>query len=495
LRILYTSGREETIPLDKFPFRIGLGDNCDLRLQNGHQGGHLAAIARGAGGFQLRDLGAGESLLWNGQPVSARMLRHGDSFEFGSPPLCQIWFLLPPPGNINRDLQNLKTLIDITRAINSSREVDDLLEKILQGALRVTGAERAMVLLTRSDGEPHLAAWRLKGLDGQPESQPRLSDSIVRAALQRGTSISVKDAQTHQDFRDRQSIATLGLNTILCVPMKLQDRTIGVLYMDHRGVVENLALTDFQVIESLATTAAVAIENLRMLEAKFQTERLSAVGQMASSLIHDMRGPMTSLQGFAELLKGQTALDEKGNRYVDTILSEIQRIRAMATEVLEYSRGKTVLNRKTLTADEVVNEVLPLLHADLDRNNIRLDLDLDRDTTIAVDPVKIGRVLLNLTTNAMSAMPEGGRLIISARCAGSDLLMEVTDTGGGIPEEIRDRIWEPFFSHDRPHGTGLGMAIVKRIVSQHGGRVELDSEVGRGTTVRVFLPVTRPDSA
>lgn len=492
LRILYPSGREETIPLDKFPFRIGLADDSDLQLQNGHQGPLRAAISRGAGGYLLRDLGPGGAVQWNGQAVNHRVLRHGDSFEFGSPPLCQIWFLLPAPGNINRDLQNLKTLIDITRAINSSRELDELLEKILEGALQVTGAERAMVLLAHGGGEPRLAAWRLKGRRGQPDGRPRLSDSIAREVLRRGLSISVKDAQTHQDFRDRQSIATLGLNTILCVPMKIQDRTIGVLYMDHRGVVENLALSDFQVVESLAATAAIAIENVRLVEAKVQSQRLSAVGQMASSLIHDMRGPMTSLQGFAELLRGQAALDEKGKRYVETILSEIHRIRAMATEVLEYSKGKTVLNRKLLTVGEVVDDVLPLLHADLDRRNIRLEMDVDGAIRFSADPVKMGRVLLNLATNAMNAMEEGGRLKIGARPEPPELMLEVTDTGCGIPEEIRDRIWEPFFSHGKPHGTGLGMAIVKRIVAQHGGRVELDSEVGRGTTVRIFLPLATP---
>ncbi|MBI4161354.1 MAG: GAF domain-containing protein [Acidobacteria bacterium] len=486
LRILYPSGREEMVPLSKTPFRIGPAEDCDLRLANGHQVEGAALIQHGPGGYLVRDL-QGEVLRWNGKPVRSRVLRHGDSFEFGSPSLCQISFLLPAPGNPARDLQNLKMLIEITRSVNSFCELDDLLQKILAGALQVTGAERGMVLLAGPGGDLLLTASRDREgpAPGGPDSRP--SWSIANEVFRRGRSISVRDAQTHQDFRDRTSIMALGLNTILCVPMQIQERTLGVIYLDHRGVVENLALTDFQVVESLAATAAIAIENVRLVEAKVHSERLSAVGQMASSLVHDMRGPMTTLQGYAELLRGHPALDEKGRRYVDRIRREVQRIGTMATDVLEYARGKTTLHRAATTVGEVIDDILPLVEANLEPAGITLDLDLERDLRITVDPVKIGRALLNLATNAIHATPRGGRLRIAARSAPPEVRFEVEDTGRGIPDGIRDKIWEPFFSHGEEQGSGLGLAIVRRVVEQHGGRIELQSEVGRGTTVRIFL--------
>ena len=481
--------------MGKFPFRIGTGEECDLLLTNGHQVARQASITRGAGGFLLRDMGDGQAIRWNGKPIRQRLLRHGDCFEIGSPSLCQIRFLVPAPTKINRDLQNLKILVDITRTINSYRELDELLEKILEGVLQVTGAERGMVLLPGPEDRLRTAAFREKESGSAAGGDPRISHSIANEVARTGRSISVKDAQTHQDFRDRQSIMNLGLKTILCVPMNIHDRTIGVLYMDHRGIVENLALTDFHLVESFAATAAIAIENVRLVEEKVRTERLSAVGLMANALIHDIRGPMTSLQGFAELLKGQSALDEKGKHYVNTILREVLRLRAMATEVLDYSRGQTVLNRALSDVRKVIEEILPLLEPDLERHNVILDLDLGEEIQVAVDPVKMGRVLLNLVSNALDAMETGGRLRIVARAVPPHLLIEVTDTGCGIPRSIREKIWDPFFSHGKAHGTGLGMAIVQRVVQQHDGRIEIDSEEGRGTTVRIFLPLPGTGSA
>jgi len=280
----------------------------------------------------------------------------------------------------------------------------------------------------------------------------------------------------------------LQLNTILCVPLRMSDDTIGVLYMDHRGVVEDLVQTDFQLLESLAASAAIAIQNARLVDEKVHAERLSAVGQMASSLIHDIRSPITILQGYADLLQNQPALDEKGRRYTDTILREIQRIEAMATEVLEYTRGITRLHRSPHTIGEILADVLPLLESDLERNRIQLEKDFDLPEKISVDPIKMGRVLLNLAANSIDSMPDGGRLRISARGFPHFHLLEVADTGRGIPAEVRADIFRPFFSHGKPKGTGLGMAIVKKVVEEHGGQVEVESEPDRGTTIRLLLP-------
>ncbi len=489
LRITYDTGREEVIPLAHMPFRIGTAEFCDLRLPNGRDPRQYALITRIPGGYKLENTGNPEEIRKDGNSIKSRTLRDGDSFELGTASPCELKFLSPTPVTPDRDLKNLRMLMDITRSINSSLELEELLQKILQGVLQVIGTERGLVLLGEGAGDLRVVACREKDKPVSPHDVPRISLSIAKEVARTGRPISVKDAQSQKEYRSRDSIMNMQLSTILCVPLKIHDNTIGVLYMDHRGMVEELVQTDFQLLESLAASAAIAIENARLVEEKVHAERLSAVGQMASSLIHDIRSPITILQGNAELLQHQPALDEKGRRYTNSILREIQRIEAMATEVLDYTRGEMKLNRSSHTVREILADVLSLLEPKLERSEVRLEQDVDVDQTISVDRIKMGRVLLNLAANSIDAMPEGGRLRISARVFPPYLLLEVADDGEGIPPEVKKNIFRPFFSHGKANGTGLGMAIVKRVVEAHSGQVECESEPGHGTTLRLLLPL------
>jgi PAS domain S-box-containing protein len=246
------------------------------------------------------------------------------------------------------------------------------------------------------------------------------------------------------------------------------------------------------------------VTDRRALEAQLaQAQKMEAVGQLAGGIAHDFNNLLTAVLGNLSLVLSALAPDDPTREFA--VAAERAGLRAanLTGQLLGFSR-RTVLRPRPLSLNTTVDEVLAILRRTIDPR-IRLEASkADRLAPVEADPGQMTQVLLNLCINARDAMPEGGRLHLetsnvtladtAARAAlgarpGTFVRLRVSDTGCGIPPEVRDRIFEPFFTTKGPgKGTGLGLAMVFGIVQQHGGWVECASEVGRGTRFDVYLP-------
>jgi signal transduction histidine kinase len=161
----------------------------------------------------------------------------------------------------------------------------------------------------------------------------------------------------------------------------------------------------------------------------------------------------------------------------------------MTQEILDFSRGISEIKLERTNLGEVLDSVLGFIEKDLSKKNISLVTELAEQGDVTMDVEKMVRVFYNLAGNAADAMKDGGTLTVRTAQSNGRLVIEFSDTGCGIPDEIRNKIFEPFFTHGKKHGTGLGLAIVKKIVEDHHGKLEIESEVNRGTTMRILIPM------
>ncbi len=262
---------------------------------------------------------------------------------------------------------------------------------------------------------------------------------------------------------------------------------IGVVYLDSRRPLPQHG-PDLPWLEALADLAAIAIQNSRLVEERVRAERTLTIGQMARAIVHDLRSPLTSIRGLADLLLGRAPEHDAARPHLATIIAEVDRLTRLTGDLLQFSREAPPLQRGTVKLADLARRTLAPLAPRLQSSEVRLDLDLDEEARAVLDAQRMIRVLHNLIANAVEAMPRGGTLTL--RCVrGSDrALLEVRDTGCGMAEDVRRRVFEPFFSHGKRNGTGLGMAIVRKIVEEHGGTIRLDSAPGKGTTVLLALP-------
>jgi len=216
-------------------------------------------------------------------------------------------------------------------------------------------------------------------------------------------------------------------------------------------------------------------------------ERMSAVGRMAATILHDIKNPMATMRLYAGLIK-QKSDSPVASRMADEMIHQVDRLSSMVQEILEFSRGTstTVLSSTSLPA--AMEQVLPFLETDLAARKITLVRAYGYDGVALLDAGKFARVLTNLVGNAADVMPEGGTVTIRTSRSDDGVAIEVSDTGPGIPDEVRQRLFEPFFTHGKKHGTGLGLSIVKKIIEDHRGTVEVSTTPGQGSTFRLLLP-------
>jgi signal transduction histidine kinase len=173
----------------------------------------------------------------------------------------------------------------------------------------------------------------------------------------------------------------------------------------------------------------------------------------------------------------------------DEMIHQVDRFVNMTQEILDFSRGISEIHLEDVELGEMLDSVVQFIEKDLGRRNITVTKNFEYTGPATLDVEKMVRVFYNLAGNSADAMKDGGILTVSTRKRDNNLIIEVSDSGDGIPEEIRAKIFEPFFTHGKRHGTGLGLAIVKKIIDDHQGRLEVDSEVGKGTTMRMVLPL------
>lgn len=235
-----------------------------------------------------------------------------------------------------------------------------------------------------------------------------------------------------------------------------------------------------------------ALEELRETQQRaVEAERLSAIGQMIATIVHDFRSPVAIIGSAGrELAREDAGLTDEYAESAARIVDESGRMARMCAELLEVTRSSTgTVERVDDDLDDVVDAALASVAEDAGRAGVELRLDLASGVRMPIDEDRLRRALLNLAHNAIEAMPEGGRLEVSTVLEGDAAVVTVRDTGEGIPDAIVDRLFEPFVTSGKRNGSGLGLAIAKKVVEEHGGRIELVKPEGGGTAFELHLPI------
>ena len=217
-----------------------------------------------------------------------------------------------------------------------------------------------------------------------------------------------------------------------------------------------------------------------------RADRLSALGELSAGMAHEIRNPLASIRGTAEIL--QDAIDPADRRYefAGILIKEVDRLNRVVRDFLDFARPAAP-RREPFDLLAALREVLLLTRQQAGKNRVRIELVGEGRVELAGDREQFKQAFLNLILNALQSMPEGGALTISLESAPEEIRLRFADTGQGIPAESLDKVFNPFFT-TRSEGTGLGLAITHRIVQGHGGRIEVTSSPGAGTTFTLHLP-------
>ncbi|TLM68902.1 MAG: sensor histidine kinase [Deltaproteobacteria bacterium] len=244
--------------------------------------------------------------------------------------------------------------------------------------------------------------------------------------------------------------------------------------------------------ESYRTLSAQADQILEIEEQLRRADRLSTLGELSAGLAHEIRNPLGSIRGTAEILKDGVAADDPRHEFAEILIKEVDRLNRVLEDFLRFARQAPV-ERGIFDLNAVVREVLDLTRRQAERNDVAVVADFAELPGLPGDGGQIRQALLNLVLNALQAMPAGGQLTVTTRGGTETVEVAVADTGPGIPDGEEERIFKTFVT-TRADGTGLGLPISQRIVASHGGQIRVAGTAGGGATFIVALPLQKETS-
>jgi signal transduction histidine kinase len=349
--------------------------------------------------------------------------------------------------------------------------------------------------------QPAMGAY----VDAYGVSAPFVASDDLPSVLMRRTGPVVREeVMLEERDPDAMRLATsLAARRVeVCAPLIAQEHPIGFLLLGQKRSRDIFSTEDLQLLSTVATGVAVALENARLYEELrnsqimlARTDRLAAVGTLAAGIAHEIRNPLVAVQTFVQLLPEQIDDPEFRTTFLELTNSELARVSTLINDLMTFARpSPAVLDEADL--NELAAQVVRLLAGQAKKREVTLTAQLSPgDLRCVVDQGQIKQVFMNLLMNALQATPAGGAVTISTSAvretAGEGYCMiEVRDTGSGIPPEQKEQIFDPFFT-TKDSGVGLGLFITHQIIKEHSGSIDVESEVGQGTRFLIRLPMRR----
>jgi signal transduction histidine kinase len=404
---------------------------------------------------------------------------------------------------LKKKIAEVDMLFDLQRSISQAADLRQVVELVARKALGLVRAEWCVVTL---EEHGHLRRFALRrGRAGEAVSEQALPlVGTLSARVMAAHDALVEQAEDGPGLIYAPGDALLPrVESVLAVPLWAEDRCIGTLELLNKQWLPTLQ--DGEPGEFLVRRAGFDEDDAKLVtllggqiegplatfvdrERRVKAERLETIGQLLSGVIHDFKTPMAIVSGYVQLISQQD--DPQVRReYAGSILKQLDQLNQMTRELLAFARGDAKLLLRKVFVHKLADELKEQLGREMADRGIAFTIRNRYGGAARVDEVKIKRAIFNLARNAIEAMPQGGAFDVDIAREGDDVVFRLTDTGPGIPPEIRGNLFESFVTRGKVGGTGLGLAIVKKIAEDHRGAVSFETETGKGTTFLFRVPI------
>jgi signal transduction histidine kinase len=389
---------------------------------------------------------------------------------------------------------HLKILHTVAETVSRTLDVEAISKTALEALTHVTGHEIASLHLLAGDGVTlELRADRgLSAVMREVNRRLVVGEGIIGRVAATGDTAVVHDVMGSPDLLPsaQEAVRRDRIRGFVCVPIRARGRTLGTLSLG-RQTADPFTEGEVALLEATAQQIAIALDNARLSSELVHAEKLSAVGELASGVAHEINNPLTTILGLAQLMLTRTDVPAPVRERIALVADEASRAATIVQNLLMFARHYPPERRPCSLAD-AVRRVIALKSYQLEEDKIRVALELDESATVWADENQMQQVLLNLLQNAHQAMArQSGERTLTVRLQPRDrhVVIEVLDTGPGIAPHLLSRIFDPFFTTKSPgEGSGLGLSVSYGIVGQHGGRLYAENRPEGGAMFVVELP-------
>lgn len=394
-----------------------------------------------------------------------------------------------------------ETLVTAGQTINSTLNLDEALQVITREACQLMDAKMCSLLMVDETGEwLDLRASFGAGKDYIDRPRLLMAESLLGTVVRRKKALQIDNVQISSRYQNVEVARREGLVSLLSVPLLFAGQAIGTVNV-YKAQVHNFSNEEIRILSALAELSGPAIEKARLYEHIInmeeelrQNEKLSAIGLLAAEVAHEIRNPLTVMKMMFHSLDLKFAAKDPRSRDAKIMGEKMEQLNKIVGQILNFART-TEPSFAPVDVNQLLDDLALLVRHKLRNQNVEFVRRLAPNLpTVSGDAAQLAQVFLNLTLNAAEAMPSGGKLTISSRLnlanakKTSQLLVEFKDTGEGMSRQQQERAFSSLLSTTKAHGTGLGLALVKRVVETHHGELQIKSKPGKGTTISVALP-------
>ena len=395
-----------------------------------------------------------------------------------------------------------ESLVNVSQTISSTLNLDDALRVITEKGCGLMGAKICGLQLLDDSGEwLNLRACHGAGPAYLNKPAVPVRESLLGFVVRRCRPVQVENVLTSGRYQQVEVAREEGLASMLAVPLRFGNEGIGTLSV-YKGEPHTFSNEEIRILSALADLSAIAIEKARLYERIVdveeqlrQSEKLSALGLLAAEVAHEIRNPLTVMKMLFHSLDLKFPRTDPRSEDVRIMGDKMELLNKIVEQILDFARS-TEPKPAPVNVNQIIQDLGLLTRHKLTNHGIALRRELGPDLPLVMaDAIQLEQVFLNLTLNAVEAMPEGGSLIIATNLVksrskvGAQVAIEFSDTGMGMTEEQQSRAFTSLLSTTKAKGTGLGLALVGRIVEAHRGKLTIKSAPGKGTTITVRLPV------
>ncbi|MFZ5831819.1 MAG: ATP-binding protein [Planctomycetota bacterium] len=532
--------------------RLGRDKSADVQLHDSEVSRQHAELRRTEAGYALADLNSSNGTFVNGRRVRQHDLRTGDQILAGGTlmlytgpaeeyeeDLAELVSIAPAAAaersriirslpqaegsrifEFNDDLpqsswlararSNLQVMYRTALAVSHTLDIDQLLRRIMELIFEWVEADRGCIMLLDPEAKrlkPEV--YRSRNPDG--EEPIRISKTILDYVIERNEGVLTSDARQDERWESAASIVQAGVREAICVPLQGRYDVVGAIYIDTsttpqealaQGKANKFTEDHLKLMIAIGHQAALAVEDTRYYSAMVQAERLAAIGQTVATLSHHIKNILQGIRGGSYLIElGLNQHDDSVTRKGWKIVEKNQnKISALVMDMLTFSKEREP-DLRTANINQTAADVIELMQS----HAVELEVELHWQAAaempdLVFDPEGVHRAVLNVLTNAIDAAAESDlprHVTVRVEFARNESMARIVieDNGPGIAADQLGTIFSPFVSTKKSRGTGLGLPVSQKILEEHGGRILVDSQEGRGTRFILELPAVYPAAA
>ncbi len=393
--------------------------------------------------------------------------------------------------------KHLSVLYELVRISATLFKIEALLNEVMNLIFREVPADRGFALILNENTgkfEPIVVKYK----NEEQEKVIATSNTIIRHVLRNREGVLCTNAMTDQRFSMGESIHGFNIKSVICVPIIARERIIGIIHIDCSA--ENFTYNESQLhlLTAIGYQTGIAIQNIKLFQETVKSARLAAVGQTVASFSHYIKNILQGLQGGADTVElgirsENIKIIETGWRIVRRNLDKVQNLMLNMLALGKDREPKF----EPLEINSTVEEIIELVRKSADDKGVMIITDFAKNLpTVYADAEGLHRVILNIINNALDAVPENTGVVTIRTFLdeqNNEVVVSVGDNGPGIESDEMGKIFDLFHSTKGHRGTGLGLAVSKKIVEEHNGRIEVISHKGEGTIFNVRIPLYQPD--